>query len=67
MTWVRFLGYAAFSALGQVYQVVILDKILSVVPTLVLIHITIINCKRETNDAKGNVRGVSSLLSISSK
>jgi hypothetical protein len=31
MTWVRFLGYAAFSALGRVYQVVILDKILSVV------------------------------------
>jgi hypothetical protein len=30
MTWVRFLGYAAFSALGQVYQVVILDKILSI-------------------------------------
>jgi hypothetical protein len=29
MTWVRFLGYAAFSALGRVYQVVILDKILS--------------------------------------
>jgi hypothetical protein len=29
MTWVQFLGYAAFSALGQVYQVVILDKILS--------------------------------------
>jgi hypothetical protein len=29
MTWVRFLGYATFSALGQVYQVVILDKILS--------------------------------------
>jgi hypothetical protein len=38
-----------------------------VVPTLVLIHITIINCERETNDAKGNVRGVSLLLSISSK
>jgi hypothetical protein len=31
MTWVRFLGYAAFSALGWVYQVVILDKILSAV------------------------------------
>jgi hypothetical protein len=29
MTWVRFLGYAAFSALGWVYQVVILDEILS--------------------------------------
>jgi hypothetical protein len=29
MTWVRVLGYAAFSALGRVYQVVILDKILS--------------------------------------
>jgi hypothetical protein len=29
MTWVRFLGYVAFSALGRVYQVVILDKILS--------------------------------------
>jgi hypothetical protein len=29
MTWVQFLGYAAFSALGRVYQVVILDKILS--------------------------------------
>jgi hypothetical protein len=29
MTWVRFLGYAAFSALGWVYQVIILDKILS--------------------------------------
>jgi hypothetical protein len=37
-----------------------------VIPTLVLIHITIINCERETNDAKGNVRGVSSLQSISS-
>jgi hypothetical protein len=37
-----------------------------VIPTLVLIHITIINCERETNNAKGNVRGVSSLLSISS-
>jgi hypothetical protein len=36
-----------------------------VIPTLVLIHITIINCERETNDAKGNVRGVSSLQSIS--
>jgi hypothetical protein len=30
MTWVRFLGYAAFSALCRVYQVVILDKILSI-------------------------------------
>jgi|JI61114DRNA_FD_contig_51_1858955_length_408_multi_2_in_0_out_0_1 hypothetical protein len=29
MSWVRFLGYAAFSALGQICQVVILDKILS--------------------------------------
>jgi hypothetical protein len=29
MTWVRFLGYKAFSALGRVYQVVILDKNLS--------------------------------------
>jgi hypothetical protein len=29
MTWVRFLGYAAFFALGWVYQVVILDNILS--------------------------------------
>jgi hypothetical protein len=29
MTWVRFLGYAAFSALGWVYQVVILENILS--------------------------------------
>jgi hypothetical protein len=37
-----------------------------VIPTLVLIHITIINCERETNNAKGNVRGVSSLQSISS-
>jgi hypothetical protein len=37
-----------------------------VIPTLVLIHITIINCERETNDAKGNVRGVSSLQSVSS-
>jgi hypothetical protein len=36
------------------------------IPTLVLIHITIINCEREMNDAKGNVRGVSSLQSISS-
>jgi hypothetical protein len=37
-----------------------------VISTLVLIHITIINCERETNDAKGNVRGKSSLQSISS-
>jgi hypothetical protein len=37
-----------------------------VIPTLVLIHITIINCERKTNDAKGNIRGVSSLQSISS-
>jgi hypothetical protein len=37
-----------------------------VIPTLVLIHITIINCERETNDAKGNVRGISSLQSVSS-
>jgi hypothetical protein len=34
MTWVRFLGYAAFSALGRVYQVVILDKILSLLSCL---------------------------------
>jgi hypothetical protein len=37
-----------------------------VIPTLVLIHITTINCERETNDAKGNIRGVSSLQSIPS-
>jgi hypothetical protein len=38
----------------------------ALIPTLVLIHITIINCETETNDAKGNVRGISSLQSISS-
>jgi hypothetical protein len=37
-----------------------------VIPTLVLIHITIINCEREMNNAKGNVRGISSLQSVSS-
>jgi hypothetical protein len=37
-----------------------------VLPTLVLIHITIINCERETNDSKGNARGISSLQSVSS-
>jgi hypothetical protein len=37
-----------------------------VIPTLALIHITIINCERETNNARGNVRGIFSLQSISS-
>jgi hypothetical protein len=37
-----------------------------VISMLVLIHITIVNCVREMNDAKDNVRGVSSLQSVSS-
>jgi hypothetical protein len=56
-------AYTVFYAAATAPEMPVWNTVVK--PTLVLIHVTIINSERETNDAKGNVRGVSSLHSVS--